>query len=481
MAIAVDGHNPKCPDQIPDCPYPTLLRRRWLRIMPSMFVTYSLAYLVRASYGFGAAAGMADTLHITASRSSLLGALFFLGYFVFQVPAAAYAQRRGASRLVFAALLLWGLMASLTGIVRSFWALAAIRFLLGAAESLIVPAMLILAMKWFTRAERSRANTVLLLGNPVTVLWMSALTGYLIQRVGWQMTFILEGLPSLAWAFVWIWIVDDRPEDARWLDQESKQALASSLKHEQLLLVPVSGIKQVLRKPAVILLCLQYFFWSIGIYGFVLWLPSIVQTGADRGIGITGLLSAVPYLFAVIAMVMVGYLSDARGRRKPFIWPAMMIAGAALFLCHLTVGNHFWVAYVALVLAGACMYAPYGPFFAIIPEMLPSSVAGEAMGLINSFGALGGFAGSYIIGLLQSSRGGSSSSFLAMSISLLIAGCIILALGNSANQSAVFSGSSASKPSFVLTRSDANSTGDPGGLLDRVDPTNPKHPKGDSQ
>jgi sugar phosphate permease len=480
MAIAEDEQNPICPDQIQDVPHPTLLRRRWLRIMPAMFVTYSLAYLVRASYGFGAAAGMADTLHITGRQSSLLGALFFLGYFVFQVPAAAYAQQRGASRLVFAALLLWGTMASLTGIVRSFWVLAWIRFLLGAAESLIVPAMLVLLTKWFTRSERSRANTILLLGNPVTVLWMSALTGYLILRVGWQMTFILEGLPSLGWAFFWIWIVDDHPDGVKWLDQESKQALASSLEQEQLLLAPVSGMKQVLRKPAVILLCLQYFFWSIGVYGFVLWLPSIIQTGAARGIGITGLLSAVPYLFAVIAMVLVGYLSDASGRRKRFIWPSMIIAGAALYLSHLTVGNHFWVAYVALVLAGACMYAPYGPFFAIIPEMLPSSVAGEAMGLINSFGAVGGFAGSYIIGLLQSSRGGSSASFLAMSISLLIAGLIILAIGNSTSQSTVFSRSSSSEPSLVLTCSDATSTRHAGGGPNRIDPIPAGNPKGDS-
>jgi sugar phosphate permease len=442
MAIATDTHNHMRPDEIRDRPSPTLLGRRWRRIMPAVFVTYSLAYLDRANYGFGAAAGMADTLHITGARSSLLGALFFLGYFVFQVPGAAYAHRRGTSRLVFAALLIWGVMASLTGIIRSFWALAGIRFLLGTAESLIVPAILVLLTKWFTRAERSRANTVLILGNPVTVLWMSALTGYLIQRFGWQMTFILEGLPPLVWAFFWIRIVDDHPEGAKWLDQESKRALASSFEQEQLLLPPVSGMKQVFRKPAVILLCLQYFFWSIGVYGFVLWLPSMIQKGANQGIGITGLLSAVPYLFAIIAMVLVGYLSDASSKRKRFIWPAMMIGGAALFLSHLTAGNHFWVAYGAVILAGACMYAPYGPFYAIIPEMLPSSVAGEAMALINSFGALGGFAGSYIIGVLQSSSGGSSASFLAMSISLLIAAFIILGLGNSANQSAASSRSS---------------------------------------
>jgi MFS family permease len=169
-------------------------------------------------------------------------------------------------------------------------------------------------------------------------------------------------------------------------------------------------------------------------------------------------------------MVLVGYLSDASNRRKRFIWPAMMIAGAALFLSHLTAGNHFWVAYVAVVLAGTCMYAPYGPFYAIIPEMLPSSVAGEAMALINSFGALGGLRALTFIGLLQSSSGGSSSSFLAMSISLLIAGFIILGLGDSASQSADFSGSSSSEACFVLTRSDANATGHPGEVHNRIDP-----------
>jgi len=104
--------------------------------------------------------------------------------------------------------------------------LAGIRFLLGAAESLIIPAMLVLLTKWFTRSERSRANTTLILGNPVTVLWMSTLTGYRIQRVGGQMTFVLEGLPSLVWAFLWIKMIDDHPEQVTWLDEESKRELS---------------------------------------------------------------------------------------------------------------------------------------------------------------------------------------------------------------------------------------------------------------
>ena len=156
------------------------LRRRWFRVLPAVFVTYSLAYLDRANYGFGAAAGLAATLNITKSRAALLGAIFFLGYFLFQVPGAAYARKKSARHLVFFALVAWGILASLTGIIRNFWFLVVDRFFLGVAESFILPAMLILLMGWFTRAERSRANTFLILGNPVTVLWMSAVTGYLI-------------------------------------------------------------------------------------------------------------------------------------------------------------------------------------------------------------------------------------------------------------------------------------------------------------
>src|SRR5580692_2424148 len=281
------------------------MRKRWLYILPAVFITYSLAYVDRANYGFGAAAGLAQTLHISNSRSALLGALFFFGYFLFQVPGAAYAKRRSVRHLIFFALVAWGILASLTGIIRNFWLLAFDRLLLGAAESFILPAMLILLADWFTRAERSRTNTLLLLGNPVTVLWMSAATGYLIRSFGWQTAFVLEGLPSVLWAFGWLYLVRDRPEEARWMSPEASVQLNQQLEREQWLLPQVADFKSALRNPNVLLLCLQYFCWSVGVYGFVLWLPTIIQGGASHGIEIVGLLSGIPYLFAIILMLIV--------------------------------------------------------------------------------------------------------------------------------------------------------------------------------
>jgi sugar phosphate permease len=404
------------------------LRRRWLFLMPVVFFTYSLAYLGRSNFGFGAAAGLAKSLNITESRAAFLGSVFFLGYFLFQVPAAAYARRKSATRLIFFALLSWGALSALTGIIRDYWLLVVDRTLLGVAESLIFPSMLILLTNWFTRQERSRANAILILGNPVTVMWMAALTGFLIKAVGWQMTFILEGIPSIVWAFVWIVVASDRPRQASWLSKASSGQLEAALELEQTVLPPQKNLASALRVPGVILLCVQYLFWSFGVYGLVLWIPEMIRSGSARGIETIGLLSAAPFLLAVVLMLLVAHFSDRALNRKIFVWPFLLLSGVALFSSYATSGNHFWLAYVSLIVAGGAMYAPYGPFFAIVPEMLPKTVAGEVMALINTFGAMGGFAGTWLVGWLQALTGNARAGFLTMSLSLLVSAGIILCL-----------------------------------------------------
>jgi sugar phosphate permease len=404
------------------------LRRRWFYLMPVVFVTYSLAYLGRSNFGFGAAAGLAQSLHITESRAAFLGSVFFLGYFLFQVPAATYAVRRSATRLVFFALISWGILSGLTGIIRNYWLLVADRLLLGVAESLIFPAMLILLTHWFTRAERSRANSILILGNPVTVTWMAAVTGLLIHAVGWQMTFVIEGIPSVLWALVWILVARDHPRQVRWLPEESSSQLAGALAREQASLPATTDLRSALRVPGVLLLCFQYFCWSFGVYGLVLWIPAMIRSGSARGIEQVGMLSAAPFLLGVVLMLAVAWFSDRSQHRKLFVWPFLMISGAALFGSFAAAGSHFWLAYVSLIVAGGAMYAPYGPFFAIVPEMLPSTVAGKVMALVNSFGALGGFAGTWLVGWLQALTGSARAGFLCMSMALIVAGAITLCL-----------------------------------------------------
>jgi sugar phosphate permease len=396
-------------------------------LIPIVFITYSLAYLDRANFGFGMAGGMEKDLAINHSQSSILAALFFLGYFFFQIP-GVYAAVRSARQLIFWSLLLWGALAAATGIVTNVRWLMLDRFLLGVIEGAVFPSMLVLLSRWFVRSERSRANSLLIFGNPVTIIWMSITSGYLVHSLGWRWMFILEGIPAIAWAFCWLYLVEDQPEKALWMPPGESAALQTALRDEQQGIPPVRNLFAACRSPAVRVLCLIYALWSLGVYGFVLWLPSILLHAPGVNIIGIGWLSAIPYFLAIIAMMVTSWFSDSSGNRRLAVWPFLLL-GAISFYCSWLYGpGHFWLAFTLLCLAGLSMYAPYGPFFALITETLPANVAGGAIALINSFGALGSFAGTYFVGELSGAAGNFRSAYILMAASLLLAALLAMTL-----------------------------------------------------
>lgn len=402
--------------------------QRWRRLVPLVFITYSLAYLDRSNYSIGVAGGLEHDLGLTPQWKALLGAFFFLGYFVFQIPAAHYAENKSVSRLVFWCVLLWGVFASLQGVIPWLWLLLVDRFALGVVEAAIIPAMLIFLTHWFSRSERGRANTFLILGNPITVMWLSALSGYLIAATSWRWMFVLEGLPAVAWAFVFRALVADWPRDATWLADDERRDIEGRLAAEQEDLEPVGGgYREALSSRNVVVLSVQYLLWSVGVYGFVFWLPTILDTITHHGIGLIGLLSAVPYALAALAMVVASRYSDRSGNRREFVWP-FLLGATVLFAVSTALGaDHYWVSYAVLVLAAAGLYAPYGPYFALIPEFLPQHVSGAAMALVNSAGAVGGFVGAYVVGWLQGGLG-NGAAFTFMSACLLLASVLMFAV-----------------------------------------------------
>ncbi|MEO8962826.1 MAG: MFS transporter [Ginsengibacter sp.] len=403
-----------------------LPKKRWYRLIPIVFITYSLAYLDRANFGFALAGGMADDLNITAAMSSLLGSLFFLGYFFFQIPGAIYATKKSARKLIFWSLILWGILAMATGMVHNVSLLIVIRFMLGVVESAVMPSMLIFLSRWFTKAERSRANTFLILGNPVTILWMSILSGHLVGTLGWRWMFIIEGAPGIIWAFFWWYLVNDKVKDAKWLSESQKHDVEAQLALEQQSITPVKNYAEAFKSRVVILLCLQYALWSIGVYGFVMWLPSIIKGAPNMDIVTTGWLSSVPYILAIIMMLVASHFSDKTLHRKEFIWPFLLVGAIAFYGSYLVGTSNFWLSFTLLVLAGGAMYAPYGPFFAIITEILPGNVAGGAIALINSFGALGSFLGAYLVGYLNSATHSFDASYIFMSVSLFMSALLTI-------------------------------------------------------
>jgi sugar phosphate permease len=405
----------------------SLARKRWYRIIPVIFVTYSFAFLDRANFGFAATGGMEKDLHITTEVVSLLGSLFFLGYFIFQIPGAHYAAKKSVKKLIFWSMILWGLFAVATGLASNVNLLIAIRFLLGVVESAVMPSMLILLSNWFTKKERSKANTFLILGNPVTILWMSILSGYLIHSFGWRGMFIIEGIPAVIWAFIWWKMIDDKPENVSWLTHEEAHEIEHQLQQEQEYIKPIKNYAEAFKLRAVILLSLQFALWSIGQYGFIMWLPSIIKAAPGMSIVETGWLSSVPYIFAIIGMLTASWFSDKTLKRTIFVWPFLLVGALAFYGSYLTGPGNFWLSYTLLVIAGSAMYTPFGPFFAVITEILPRNVAGVSIALINSMGALGSFIGSYIVGFLNGATGGFSASYIFMSVALLLSALLTMA------------------------------------------------------
>ncbi len=394
-------------------------------MIPIVFITYSLAYLDRANFGFGMAGGLQKDLAINTAQSSWLSSLFFLGYFCFQIP-GVYAAVRSARQLIFWSLLFWGALAAATGIVSSVRWLMLVRFLLGVVEGAVLPSMLVLLSRWFVRSERSRANSFLIFGNPVTVIWMSIVSGYLIHSLHWRWMFILEGLPAMIWAFCWLYLVEDNPEKAVWMTKGESIALQTALANEQKGIPPVKNFFAACRLPIVWVLCLLYALWGIVVNGFLLWLPAILHHGPGVDIIGTGWLSAIPYFLAIIAMMATSWFSDSSGNRKLAIWPFFLLGAVSFFCCWLYGFDHFWLNFTLLCLAGLSMYAPYGPFFALITEILPVNVTGGAIALINSCGSLGAFSGTFFVGYLSGISGDFRSAYIFMAASFLLAALVAM-------------------------------------------------------
>jgi sugar phosphate permease len=403
-----------------------LSSRRWRRLIPIAFITYSFAYLDRSNYSIGAAGGLTQRLHITAAQAGLLGGLFFIGYFLFQVPAGSFAERRSVRALLFWSLSAWGMLAALQGVITTYWLLLADRFLLGVVEAAVLPAMLVFLSHWFSRAERGRADTFLILGNPVTLIWMSVVSGYLVAAVGYRWMFIIEGLPAIGWAVLFRHLVDDRPGDAGWLGDAERRDLEQALSREQRNLPGPRGFRDLARSRNVLVLSAQYLLWSVGVYGLVFWLPSIIRHLTGQGIGSAGLLSAIPYAAAVVAMIAVSAASDRRAHRRAFIWIPLLISAICFAVSYWTHVGTFTISFIVLIAAAAGMYAPYGPYFAYIPELLPAGDAAPAIGMINAFGALGGFTGTYLVGALGG--GTSAVPFVFLAACLLIAALLMFAV-----------------------------------------------------
>jgi MFS family permease len=409
-------------------------RARWTRLVPVAIVVYIISFMDRTNIGF-AFSGMGKDLHINSAQQGLAGGIFFIGYLVLQIPGGHLAERWSAKKFVGIMVLVWGVLAVASGLVQNYYQLLAVRFLLGVAEGGIWPAILVLISHWFPARERARAYGYWMMNIAISSIITAPLSGWILSWGDWRTLFFIEGaFPFIIAAPLWWWLVADRPSDASWVSPEERDYIETSLQREAAGQPQFAGYRSVFRSSVVWRLVLVYFFIQVGFYGLNLWLPHVVTTTIGASSLIVGLVTAIPYLFAIAGLWLNARYADRSGRYSRHVMISVTIGAVALvFSVAFSDYRALSIALVSIAMGGALAYD--GPFWASSSRAVPVALAGGAMGLINALGNLGGFVGPYLGGYLQDVSGGSFlSTAVVLAVALVLGGLVMLTLRRQADQ-----------------------------------------------
>jgi ACS family tartrate transporter-like MFS transporter len=402
------------------------------RILPFLFCMYIVAYLDRANVTFAKLPMMAD-LGFSEAVFGLGAGLFFLGYFVLEIPGAIIVERRSARLWLARIMISWGVFTVLIGFVRTPAQFYGARFLLGLAEAGFFPGMIVYLTHWFPARVRASAMAGLILGVPISFVLgapisAACLSFHALGMPGWRWIFILQGLPAVILGIVAPFYLTDRPADALWLDSDEREWLTAEIQREQALKRKLSPptIWQALAMPHVLWLALALCLIVIASYGYIFWLPTTVQKHSGFSTSHATLLSAVPFACATAGVWWMGRSSDRTRERKLHTAIPLLVAGAS-FLMITAPGQPFTATFGWLCLTGLSLWA-WAPSFWVLPTLtLGESVGAASIGFINSIGNLGGFLGPSIVGCLLAS-GRSFSTAVIFLCACFFAAAAILAL-----------------------------------------------------
>ncbi|KVH69954.1 2-ketogluconate transporter [Burkholderia ubonensis] len=379
-------------------------RRRWLRVIPPLLMACIISYMDRVNIAFAMPGGMNADLGIGASMAGLAGGIFFFGYLFLQIPGGRLAALGGGKKFIAWSLVSWAVLSALTGLVTEAWQLLALRFLLGVAEGGMLPVVLTMVSNWFPDRERGRANAMVIMFVPLAGMITAPLSGYILATYDWRHLFYGAGLLSLAFLAIWLPFADDSPETARWISPREKAYIAEALAAEREAArvseqKTAASFGALLRDGTIWRLVLINFCYQVGIYGYTLWLPTLLKNLTHGGMAQVGMLAILPYVGTMLGMSATSYLSDKTGRRRLFIVLPLLGFAACLFLS-VRFQATMAVSYAFLIGCGFFLQAAAGVFWAIPPKLCSVETAGSARGLINALGNLGGFCGPYAVGVL---------------------------------------------------------------------------------
>ena len=402
------------------------------RLLPFLFLLYVANYLDRTNIAF-ATLGMKGDLGLTDSVFGTASGIFFVGYLGLQIPGALLVERGSARLLLALTLITWGALTTLTGFVRTPLELYGARFLLGAAEAGFFPGVVVYLSHWFIYRDRAKAIALFMSAIPISYIVGSPLAAAILGVhwlgvPGWRWLFLLEGAPAILLGTLTLFVLPDRPNEARWLRVDERDWIAARLAEERQAKAHVEHVTicQALRQRPVVLLTVGLFFCYTGGYAFWFWMPTMLQrltgwTDVQR----IGWIGSIPFVAGLIGMLLLGWTSDrTRERRWHFAIPQLTAALALTAWLLFPYSNALLIVVFTLIGFGTVAYLP--SFWALPSAFLTSSAAAAAVGFINSAASIGGFLGNMIIGNLSQRTGSFRTGFIFMIACWTIASVLVL-------------------------------------------------------
>ena len=404
------------------------------RLLPFLFLLYVIAFIDRMNVG-AAALQMPRDLGFSDGVIGFGAGIFFLGYFLLEIPGALIVERWGARRWIARIMITWGVITVLMAFIHTERQFYLVRFFVGAAEAGFFPGVIVYLTHWFRYQDRAKAVAVFYAANPISYIIGSPLAGLLLGISwlglrGWRWLFIMEGIPAVLFGVITIFYLTDWPEKARWLPDDERSWITSELQHEREAKKRVRSysIWEALRHRDVVLLTLCYFCAMTGSYGIAFWLPTILKRLSGKSDLQVTLLAALPYVAAFITQQFNGWHSDRTCERR---WHAAL----PIFLCGiaLTVAVIYradsTVSILLFIVAGGAFYGFQPCFWAVPTLFLSESAAAASIGLINAVGNLGGFVGPLVMGYLAGRTHSFAAGLLYLVASLFVSGLLMLAVG----------------------------------------------------
>jgi MFS transporter, ACS family, tartrate transporter len=424
-------------------------RKAYWRLLPLLFICYVIAYVDRSNVSI---AKLTMTKDLPDFDNKVIGfgaGIFFLGYFLLEIPGALLVERWSARKWICRIMLTWGVMAALTALVRTPFHFYVVRFLLGLAEAGFFPGVVIYLTHWFPARDRSRALSYFLVATPLAQIISPKISNALLKigtdevvngvtihhpevlgLEGWQWVYIAWGIPAIVLGVVVLFMLTDRPSQAKWLTPEERDALEKEIEADRAKAARGKRMTfaEAVRNPKVLLLALAFFCCVSATYGIEFFLPSILERWYSLKVDAITWLIILPPALALAGQLFVGWSSDRlRERRLHTVFPILL--GMAALTAAILSRGYLTLTIICFMLAYTGMKS-YQPAFWALPSLfLTRTAAAGSVGLINSIGNLGGFLGPSVIGSVEKLTGSFEGGLYYLCGSMLVSATILFFLG----------------------------------------------------